>query len=338
MLLDFSTINHYKTEDYQEIWQQEIIAFIQLYLDKSSDLALKTSGSTGEPKTIHIAKKYLKNSALMTGNFFHLKAGNTALLCLPIQYIAGKMMIVRAIELKLQLFCVAPTAEVKLPVDQKIDFAAMVPMQVEKSLPYLNTIQQLIIGGAAISPYLVERLQTLQTACYATYGMTETVSHIALRKLNGKDKSDTYTTLEDIEIQQDENQCLRIICPKLSSEVVQTRDKVEIIDAKHFQFLGRLDYVINSGGVKIHPEILEQKLAPFLPNNRYFIASEPDSLLGEKVILIIESNAEITDLEHLLKQNLDSIERPKKIYYTQSFVETTTQKVNRKATLEKILT
>ncbi len=333
MILDFSgdtlIIN---TEDYTEPWQQDIGSFIEAY-QNHTEISVTTSGSTGKPKTISIPKMFMRNSALMTGAYFQLQRGDSALLCLSIHYIAGKMMVVRAIELGLKLYCVSPSGNPLETIKTSIDFCAMVPLQMEKSLIKLHLVKQLIIGGAPVSSSLEERLQTVSTQCFATYGMTETVTHIAVKPLNHEKKSAYYTVLKDITIEKDSRNCLVIHCPLLSNEVVVTNDVVDILGEKQFHFLGRYDHVINSGGVKIYPEMVEKKLSSVL-SERFFTTAIPDERLGEQVVLVVETEQANLTLD--FKAVLDRFEIPKQIFTLQQFVETPTGKVDRNKTLQQL--
>ncbi|MFV0531829.1 MAG: AMP-binding protein [Flavobacteriales bacterium] len=329
MILDFSK-NSTLNFEFHEPWQKEILLFFKEYTHHNADIKVTTSGSTGKPKTIPILKSHMKNSALMTGNYFNLKKGQTALLCLPIRYIAGKMMLVRAVELKLKLICVKPSGNPLQALSTPIDFCAMVPLQVENSLSKLTMIKQLIIGGAPITSQLEYLLQSVSTHCFATYGMTETVTHIAIKSLNHSLKSDFYTVLNGISIEKDERNCLMIDCSMLNPQKVMTNDVVKLNGQTQFQFLGRYDHVINSGGIKIHPEIVEKKLSSLI-SERFFIASIPDKKLGEKVILVIEK--EESDFTLNLELYLEKFEIPKHVFFIKKFIDTPTGKIKRKETL-----
>ncbi len=335
MILDFSNnTSKIDFELFHESWQKAILDFLKEYSNNNPKIDVMTSGSTGEPKTISILKKHMRNSALMTGKTFNLRKGQTALLCLPIHYIAGKMMLVRAVELQLKLICVLPTGNPLKDISTSIDFCAMVPLQVEKSLSKLTIVKQLIIGGAAISESLEKKLKNIKTLCFATYGMTETVTHIAIKPLNHSLKSIYYTVLKGISIAKDQRNCLVIDCPELNSQKVMTNDIVELVNETQFQFLGRLDNVINSGGVKIHSESVEKKLSSII-SERFFIASIPDEKLGEKVVLVIEK--ENPDFSLNLELYLAPLEVPKRIFFIKKLIETTNGKIKRKETLDRIL-
>lgn len=335
MILDFSTPDFLLSSvKYKNVWEQDILNFLQEYNSDFPEITVKTSGSTGVPKRIKIQKKWMRNSTRMTADYFNLQRGQIALLCLPIQYIAGKMMLVRALELGLKLICVKPSSQPLESLITLIDFCAMTPMQVSCSIRQLNKIRQLIIGGAAVSYRLQKSLEKINTQCFATYGMTETVTHIALKALNGSSKLSYYKILNDINITQDNRNCLVIDCPHLSNDRIITNDIVKLYGKNQFQFLGRYDHVINSGGIKIYPERVEEKLSSLI-SCRFFISAITDELLGEKVVLIIESKKPLPPIN--FEKHLNSFEIPKKIFYTASFMETHSGKINRKETLACVL-
>lgn len=327
-----------------EEWKKTTWRFILEWLDDKPTITVQTSGSTGKPKNILIHKENMVNSALATGEYFQLKSRDKALLCLPCNYIAGKMMVIRSFVLKLDLYISNPSAPLA-GIDTSIDFAAMVPLQVENLLSKpkqpIRKINQLIIGGAAVSSSLLAQLQNLSTQCFATYGMTETITHVAIKALNGNSASDYYNILPNIQIERDERDCLVIHAPKIAREKVITNDIVKIISQKEFKWLGRFDNVINSGGVKLFPEQIEQKLNNIIPY-RYFISSIPDEKLGEKVVLVIETKSMKYDdvlirLTHKIADSLGQFERPKTTFFTSPFIETATGKLKRKETLQQCI-
>ncbi|OAB78619.1 AMP-binding protein [Cochleicola gelatinilyticus] len=310
-------------------YEIEIGVFIRQWLQEETTITVKTSGSTGSPKKIKIAKKHMINSAKATGTYLELPKGTEALLCLPANYIAGKMMLVRAMVLGWNLHVVAPEKDALSQYDNDYDFVAMVPYQAFHSLDVLHKVKKLIIGGGAVSEDLENALQALPTEAYSTYGMTETISHIAMRRLNGKDRSKAYHALPNVTFSEDDRGCLVIKADKISEEIVVTNDTVQLLSSTSFVWLGRYDNVINSGGVKIHPEVVEDKLRseiqfPFL------IASEKDEALGEKVILVLE-NKEALKIPNYTEafQKLSQYERPKKIYTLSQFPYTETGKIKR---------
>jgi len=313
--------------------------FLVDWLNDKDFIMAQTSGSTGTPKQIKLHKQAMVNSAIATGNYFKLQPGDSALHCLPTQYIAGKMMLVRAMVLGLEIDIVEPTSQPVFDYKKYYDFCAMVPLQAEKSIDKLKNIKTLIIGGAAVTKSLKEKLQSVTTKVYETYGMTETITHIAVRKLNSDvisrlvEKSH-FTILPNITISKDDRDCLVIEAPKLFEGKLITNDLVRIESPKSFQLLGRQDSVINSGGIKLIPEQIEKKLAPFI-QNRFIITSELDDRLGEKVILIIEANSNM--LEASIFNVLEKYEKPKKVYAVKKFIETASGKVQRELTKEAAL-
>jgi len=333
----------------------EIHCFLEDWFSEKEVILVQTSGSTGTPKSIELQKKQMQYAALATGDYFELKETTRALLCLPVGYIAGKMMLVRALTLGWHIDVVAASSNPLKESSKVYDFAAMVPLQVENSIDKLHQIKKLIIGGGAVSSSLHIKLQTIATEVFATYGMTETITHIAVKKLNnfqslqengakeftGNQKltllknaqnSAFYQTLPNTTIYKDERNCLVIKNEKISNKVIFTNDVVELISDTQFDWLGRFDNVINSGGIKLHPEKIEEKLANSI-QQRFFVAGITDEKLGEKLVLIVEGAASNLRLE---KANLSKFEVPKEIHFINHFIETETKKIQRKKTLDLI--
>ena len=313
-----------------EAYEKELGEFLLDWLDDKETIQLTTSGTTGAPKIITIKKEAMVHSAIATGNFFDLHPQDKALLCLSTRYIAGKMMIVRAMMLGLELDIIAPSSHLNDVVPNKsYDFVAIVPLQAENSLDKLNQFKKIIIGGAKVSDDLALKLNEVNAKIYETYGMTETITHIAAKRIG-----ETYfNTLEHVTITIDDRKCLVIDAPSITNEKIVTNDIVEIHNEKQFKWLGRYDNVINSGGVKLFPEQIETKLASKI-SNRFFIAGLPDAVLGTRVVLIIEG--EVKEIDDVIFDSLDKFEKPKEILFLPEFVETETKKVNRIQTLKKI--
>ncbi len=310
--------------------------FILEWLDNNDFITVKTSGSTGIPKNITLQKEHVFNSAEATVSYFDLKEGTKALLCLSSNYIAGKMMLVRAMTAGWDLHIAATEKNPLENINSDFDFTAMVPYQVFHSLADLYKVKKLIIGGGAVPWKLEEELQKCETDIFATYGMTETISHIAVRPLNGKEKSTVFSALPKVNFSQSKNGCLQIHAPEISEETVATNDVVELISPISFKFLGRIDNVINTGGVKVHPEAVEERLSLHI-KQPFFITSEKDGALGERVILIIESEKQLK-LEDYTKVfgTLSAYEKPKKVYNRPQFIYTETGKIKRAEVLKKL--
>lgn len=309
--------------------------FLLDWLDSKDYVMVRTSGTTGLPKTIKIDKKLMVNSAIMTGNFFNLQPGDTALHCLPSRYISGKMMLVRAMILGLELDMVAPTLHPPYDDEKQYDFCAMIPLQLKNSLNRLQNIKTLIVGGAPVSKPLIKDIQNLKTKVYETFGMTETISHIAVKKLNHmKSKATVFEVLPNIKISKDDRDCLVVDAPNLSHETVVTNDLINLINEKQFEIIGRYDNMINSGGVKVYPELIELKLQDLI-ERRFLIASEIDNDLGQKVILVIEGDN--VDFDKEVFSQLEKYEVPKAIYTIPKFIETETGKLQRQKILDTVL-
>ena len=309
-----------------EDFEKPVGDFLLDWFDGKSYIEMHTSGSTGIPKTIRVDKQAMVNSALATGDFFELHAGNKALHCLPVKYVAGKMMLVRAMILGLDLEFVAPSSHPLRNVDGIFDFAAMVPLQAQNSISELHRIKKLIVGGAKINSALENQLIKLPTQVFETYGMTETISHIAAKSVGEK----AFTVLPNVTISYDDQNCLVIHAPRISDDVIETNDVVELVNENQFIFLGRIDNVINSGGIKLLPEQIEEKLAGKI-EPRYFISSKEDKELGEKIILVIEGNSFNVDTS--IFDTLDKYEKPKEILFVPKFKETGNGKIIRKESL-----
>ena len=339
---------NYRFEDLMEVaysyvkegesYQKELGNFLLDWLDAKDYVIVKTSGSTGKPKKLKIKKDAMINSAITTGDFFNLQPGNKVLHCLPSNFIAGKMMIVRAIVLGLELDMVQPSALPQIDYDKDYDFCAFTPMQLKNFANYLKSIKIAIVGGGHVSNEIIDSIKDKKPLVYETYGMTETVSHIAVKKLNNFTDDDVhtrnnFTTLPNITVSTDDRDCLVISAPNLGSNKIITNDLVKIHSNTAFEWLGRYDNVINSGGIKLFPEQIENKLQDKI-NSRFFIASIPDDSLGQKVILILES--ESNKLEPNTFDTLDKYEKPKEVYISSKFSETASGKVHRKKTLASI--
>ncbi len=320
----------------------DIGKFLREWFSDKNYIIVQTSGSTGKPKPIKLYKEQMQNSALATGTYFNLKKDTKALLCLSTNYIAGKMMLVRAIVLGWDIYLAPTTSNPLENFNDTFDFCAMVPLQVESSLSNLSAVKKLIIGGGVVSPQLYKKIQFVNTDCFATYGMTETITHIAVKKLNNffnnelKEGTPNFKTLPDVTISKDNRNCLVINAPKLSDSLVVTNDIVKIISEFEFEWLGRLDNVINSGGVKLFPEQIEKKLSKVI-SQRFFVTGIEDEKLGEKLVLLLESSQNILFNKNDFKScGLNKFEYPKEVYCINKFLETETGKILRKDTLNLI--
>lgn len=276
--------------------------FFSEWNNDSDTVLVHTSGSTGKPKPMMVEKKRMLNSARITCDFLGLKPGDSALLCMSLDYIAGKMVVVRSIERHLHLISVPPSGHPLKDVDEEITFAAMVPMQVYNTLQVpeererLSRIRHLIIGGGAIDAALEQELQSLpgDIAIWSTYGMTETLSHIALRRINGDEASEWYQPFDSVRISQTEEGCLVIDAPQVCAETLVTNDIVEIepyiynkVEKLRFRIKGRKDNVICSGGIKIQIEEVETLLKPHL-EKPFMLAKKKDGKFGEIAVLLSE--------------------------------------------------
>ena len=319
-------------------WKKELMYFVIDWLSDADALPVQTSGSTGRPKKIRLQKKFMKASARMTLDFFGLKPGDKALLCLPVRYIAAKMMVVRAFTGKLDLYCIEPKLYPFSTWTPLLDFAAMTPAQAEKLLEteegtvFLSRIKKLLLGGSALSAALEEKLQTLETAVWHSYGMTETMSHIALRKVNGPDKTDGFFALPGVSLRLAPAGSLQVTAPRLGIFDLETHDIATFSGDGHFRVLGRTDNVINSGGVKLFPEQIEQKLSSWI-SEPFYIGRKQDAMLGERPVLFIESKSwpeeQVESLRKQMKATLNKLEVPDEIVFLKVFRRTASGKIIR---------
>ncbi len=330
MLLDFSTYEF--PEQYtqpQTDFDEEVLAFLQKWRTQNH-FQITTSGSTGIPKVITHSKEHMQNSAKMTGQFFDFQRGNTVLLCLPITKIGGIMLLVRAIVWRLKLYTLPPKLTVNLSDLPATDFASLLPVQALNSFSELGKIKTVLLGGAAISKELFEKIQQHKSRFFHSYGMTEIISHIAICDL--QKEQNHYQVLPNVVITVNAENCLQISAKKLGIEKLQTNDIVKLTSKTSFGFLGRLDNVINSGGLKIIAEEIEKQIRPFILQN-FYIAGTADDILGEKVTLFIEDTAWSIEKLTVLKEQLQTIRPkqaiPKEIRFQKQFDYTSTEKIKR---------
>lgn len=327
-------------------YRKDTADFISNWLSDDENIKIKTSGTTGRPVTLWVEKNSMLHSAGQTLRFFNLIKGKTLLSALPVKFIGGKMLWVRAILGKLNVATVKPSINPLEDLDSNvsIDFAAFTPHQLHYILenPYsrdrLESVPQVIIGGAPMGFQLEDQIKNLGNTIYHTYGMTETLSHIALRKVNVKDPDDRYQLISKaIKIKTDSRSCLVIEADYLKDPVI-TNDIVKIKEDGKFNWMGRYDNVINSGGIKLMPESIEKRLAPYIPFN-FFVAGMEDDILGQKLVLCIEGKEEPYDLKALngfVGRVIQQYEIPKEIIYYTSFIYASNNKIDRAATLAQL--
>lgn len=332
--------------------------FLQEWNSPSETLLVHTSGSTGKPKPMWVEKQRMLNSAHITCDFLGLRPGDSALLCMSLDYIAGKMMVVRSIERKLRLFSVKPSGHplsdesLTKMVEMDFDFVAMVPMQVYNTLQVpqererLSRIKHLIIGGGAIDDALADELRSLPGAVWSTYGMTETLSHIALRRLNGEEASEWYQPFDSVGVSLNSDGCLVIDAPLVCSEPLVTNDIAEIkqqetsshssdassslkTSSPHvlFRIKGRKDNVICSGGIKIQIEEVENLLRQHL-DAPFLLAKKKDEKFGEIAVLVTESG-DLEGVEAICRQVLPKYWVPRQYLHFDQLPMTETGKPKR---------
>lgn len=313
----------------------DIISLIDLWNDQTvSEIEVQTSGSTGVPKLITLSKSSLRQSALKTLKHFQLKKGDKALLSLPAKYIAGKMMILRAIIGELDIILKEPCTFPMGGIDFKVDFLPLTPFQFIKSYNQdkksFESVRTVLLGGGPVGNMEIKMAKEIHSKVVHGFGMTETITHIATRNIT----EDIYTALEGVTFSTYEDRL--IISADHLAEQIETNDEIELLTPKTFIWVGRSDNVINSGGIKIFPEQVELKIAKLITAH-YFISGEKDKNLGEKLVLYIESlqASNFYNLKHRLKEILSKYEVPKEVYLLPKFLLTETGKIRRQGTIDK---
>ncbi|WP_158860408.1 AMP-binding protein [Lunatibacter salilacus] len=322
--------------------------FCQKWLNGEKSFTLKTSGSTGPPKDITVSREQMILSARATKSFLKLRKGCRMICCLNTDMIAGKMMLVRAMEWEALIYLLKPSATLVLPFNNVwVDFTALVPLQLQASLEnkasraLLNQIGTIIIGGAPTSPELREKASKLPGKIYQTFGMTETVSHIAMADLKAEGPL-IYKVLPRVNLKVDAAKKLIIEAPMSGYKRIKTQDVVDLIDNKTFIWKGRADFVINSGGVKLYPDELEAAVDPhwrkYFPGKRFFITSASDPKLGESVLLVCERVSSkdpfIQPFLHTLYENIHPYWMPKRLLNVDTILLTPSGKIDKRATLK----
>jgi O-succinylbenzoic acid--CoA ligase len=311
--------------------------FLREWSAPGDKLLVHTSGSTGQPKPLWVEKRRMEASARITCQFLGLKPGDTALLCLPLDYIAGKMMVVRALTCGLRLVSLPPSSHPLAQMDgacEAVDFAAMVPLQVWNSLQVpqerqrLMGIRHLIIGGGAIDDALAAELKSFPNAVWSTYGMTETLSHIALRRLSGSDATEWYTPFSGVALALSSEGCLIVDAPLVCPQTLVTNDVAELLPDGRFRILGRRDNVVCSGGIKIQIEEVERLLKPHLAMP-FCVTKRKDARLGEALVLLVQSPADIAPLQSICRRVLPRLWKPRRIIGVPRIPLTATGKIAR---------
>ena len=340
------TINHILKGEYEHdrltSFEQKTLEFIKAYLSDQTEFSFYTSGSTGNPKEITFQKNQLKKSALRTNSIFGLVSGSTILCCLNTDFVAGKMMLIRALEGDLNLIIQTPSSNPLQDIDEEhfIDFIALTPLQIDRILAEspqkIASIKNILIGGAMLHPLTEEKLQRQKAQIWHSYAMTETLTHVALRHVNGTEKSLAFHALPGVSFNVDARNCLVIKDQVLGIEQLISNDIVELIDEKSFRWIGRYDNVINSGGIKIRFEETENRINEILKevkiNHPICLISLPDDRLGEKLVLLIEtkeSEFNESDVKNILKEKLPKFHDPKVILSVPKLMLTTNGKIDR---------
>jgi O-succinylbenzoic acid--CoA ligase len=321
-------------ESNQGNWEPAFYGFISEWINNNPFVTVKTSGSTGKPKTIQVAKSAMLQSAFNTLEFFSLKPGMSALLCLSCEYIAGKMMVVRALAGNLNLIPVPVTGKPLSLVQEKVDFAALTPLQMSNEPGQhpskVHLLRTVILGGSSVGEELTKQLQNHPFEAWETYGMTETLSHIALRRINGPNKQQYFTPLPHISVSQDKRGCLTVHAPEITEQEVVTNDIAEVLSNGKFRIKGRIDNIINSGGIKISPEEIENQISDIV-QQPFYVSSLPHPQLGNELVLVVEKQPENEgQLLEEIKKAVPPYHAPRKILVRNPLPRTDNGKIKRR--------
>ncbi|KAA5540151.1 AMP-binding protein [Adhaeribacter rhizoryzae] len=335
-------------------YEAKVLEFCRNWLNGQQEFVVHTSGSTGTPKNITLTRAQMEASARRTVAFLHLQKNDRALISLNVEAISGMMMVVRGLMADLHLTIIEPIGNPLAfsKTEQPYDFISLVPLQLQTIITetpakklILDMAKGILVGGAPISDELAEAIKTIKAPIYHTYGMTETVSHIALRRLNGPEPELFYKAFPNIILAQDERGCLTIKGDVTDNQTIITNDLVKLHDDHTFEWLGRADNTINTGGYKVQLEKVEVALAQVLIklaiNCRSFVATVPDAKLGSKLIAVLETTTLPESAQKNIKTELahflPKFEQPRQYFYAAGFNSTASGKIDKAATLQKIL-
>lgn len=316
--------------------ESDLHDFLEEWNDASPYIQVQTSGSTGIPKQMKVRKEQMRQSARLTCEFFSLQPGDKALLCMPLQYIAGKMMVVRALWAGLDLIVREPSGHPLKEVDVPLRFAAMIPLQVYNTLQVPEERERLcrtdilIIGGGPVDKALEEEIRKLPNRVYSTYGMTETLSHIALRRLNGPAASPYYTPFPSVGLSLSPDETLVINAPLVCDMPLETNDVVRLLPDGRFQILGRKDNIINTGGIKVQTEQLEEVLRSIISVN-FAITAIPHPKFGEAIALLMEKRSLKEEEKKQIDRIVPKFQQPKQTVVVETIPLTGSGKIDRKA-------
>ncbi|NBA88496.1 AMP-binding protein [Emticicia sp. CRIBPO] len=354
-MLFVSNYNEIINTDSSNPYYAKVLKLINDWESGTETFSLMTSGSTGVPKEFVITREQIKASIQQTRKKFKLTDQDLLFCCLNVEYVAGMLMVLRALEIGCELLVSEPVSnpfallknqEYLLRINRGKNFFAFVPMQFqtllgsEKNIELLNTAKAIIVGGAGLDEQSIKKAKNLNAPVYMTYGMTETVTHVALQKINGMNKSKYFKVLDGVEIETDAYNRLRIRSEVTLNQWIQTNDIVKLKSKNEFTLIGRADNIINSGGVKIQLEKIEEEARKWMPQPaRFFAYGLPDGVLGQKLILVIESidKGLYENLKKRIPEIFTKFERPKDIFILSKFKDTPTGKIDKIKTVNEFI-
>lgn len=327
---------------------QRALTFCWRWMQGQESFSVPSSGSTGSPKIIKITRQQMVASIRNTQRALSLTSDHTALLCIDPAYIGGMMVLARALNIGMDVVGVPPSAGPFEVLPVRPSLLAVVPLQLQSLLEndpaMLSSAHATLVGGAPVSPDLEKSIRTkVASPVYSTYGMTETASHVALRALNGPKADGTFHVLGDTVIGSDVRGCLTLNGAVTSQELVVTNDRVVLVDGRRFRWLGRHDWVINSGGVKVSPEPVERVVSAQWTSvpPLFLVVGLPDDLLGQRVALVVEGlplpKPDQNRLLQAVAENVPRYHAPREIFYVEAIPRTPNGKLSRRETVAMLL-
>ena len=323
-------------------FEREVHKVLKAWHSNQDSFNLYTSGSTSSPKKVSFSRSKLKKSAKRTIDYFHLKPGDRIFMCLNPKFVAGFMMLIRALEGDLDLVIQTPSLNPlkSLNDDLSFQFASFTPGQadsiMENAPQKFENIEKILIGGVSINPQLEKKLRSLRSQVFHSYGMTETLTHVAIRAVSGNETSNVFQALNGVTFGIEDRSCLIIHDKVLNIRNLVTNDIVELLNEKSFIWQGRVDNVVNSGGIKIHLEQLEAEIDQILLEMgmklNFCLIPQEDQKLTNRIVLLLENRDQEIDKEFLLKtlkSKLPAHHDPKKILQIPKIALTTSGKVDR---------
>lgn len=323
----------------KEEWVLPIQELVRDFESDDFEMILTSSGTTGVPKEFRFSKKQVIASAYRTLKTFGLRKGMKAMLPISSHYVGGKMMIIRSILGEIDLLLLEPSRSPLKNVEGFFDFAPMVPLQVlNSSEEDLTRLKKVIIGGASVSSLLQEKIRKIESVdFFEVFGMSETLSNFSFRDL--RNEKSFFSLQDGVEIRVDERSCLMVSVEGVTDGFLSTNDVVDLKNGG-FEWKGRFDFVVNSGGVKLFPEQLEAALNDFLnQGDKVVFYGVQSSDYGQELVGFYYGDLEssISEMESRLVSLFGKYAKPRFWRRILDLKFTSSGKFDRVSTIESII-